>query len=70
MGASLVSRELIADSIELVGCGHIFDAAVALAACDKCPEAANPFRISSPEGRSLDRSRGPLDSPDRPRIQS
>src|ERR687886_1504738 len=35
MKASLVSRELIADSIELVGRGHMFDAVVALAACDK-----------------------------------
>src|SRR3954469_16834483 len=35
MRASLVSREVIADSIELVGRGHMFDAVVALAACDK-----------------------------------
>ncbi|MGN6564081.1 MAG: dihydroxy-acid dehydratase [Thermomicrobiales bacterium] len=35
MKASLVSRELIADSIELVGRGHMFDAVVALAGCDK-----------------------------------
>jgi dihydroxy-acid dehydratase len=35
MKASLVSREVIADSIELVGRGHMFDAMVALAACDK-----------------------------------
>ncbi len=35
MKASLVSREIIADSIELVGRGHMFDAVVALAACDK-----------------------------------
>src|ERR1700726_2149623 len=35
MKASLVSRELIADSIELVGRGHMFDAMVALVACDK-----------------------------------
>src|SRR5436309_13025275 len=33
--ASLVSREVIADSIELVAEGHFFDAVVALAACDK-----------------------------------
>ena len=32
---SLVSREVIADSIELVGRGHMFDAIVALVACDK-----------------------------------
>jgi dihydroxy-acid dehydratase len=35
MKASLVSREIIADSIELVGRGHMFDAMVALVACDK-----------------------------------
>ena len=35
MKASLVSRELIADSIELVGNGYMFDAIVALAGCDK-----------------------------------
>ena len=35
MKASLVSREVIADSIELVGRGHMFDAVVALVGCDK-----------------------------------
>jgi dihydroxy-acid dehydratase len=35
MKASLVSREVIADSIELVGRGHMFDAMCALCACDK-----------------------------------
>ena len=35
MKASLVSRELVADSIELVGRGHMFDAIVALVGCDK-----------------------------------
>ncbi len=35
MKASLVSRELIADSIELVGRGHMFDAVIALVGCDK-----------------------------------
>jgi dihydroxy-acid dehydratase len=35
MKASLVSREVIADSIELVGHGYMFDAMVALAGCDK-----------------------------------
>src|SRR2546426_3652797 len=35
MKASLVSREVIADSIELVGRGHLFDAMVVLVACDK-----------------------------------
>jgi len=35
MKASLVSREIIADSIELVGHGYLFDAMVALVGCDK-----------------------------------
>ena len=35
MKASLVSREVIADSIELAGRGYQFDALVALSACDK-----------------------------------
>ena len=35
MKASLVSRELIADSMELAGRGYMFDAMVALVACDK-----------------------------------
>ncbi len=35
MKTSLVSREVIADSIEIVGRGHCFDAIVALSACDK-----------------------------------
>jgi dihydroxy-acid dehydratase len=35
MKASLVSREVIADSIELVGQGYMFDAMVCLAGCDK-----------------------------------
>src|SRR3984885_10278250 len=35
MKASLVSREVIADSIELVGRGYMFDAMIALAGCDK-----------------------------------
>ncbi len=40
MKASLVSREVIADSMELVGRGHMFDAMVALVACDKTIPAA------------------------------
>src|SRR6201991_2801930 len=35
MKASLVSREVIADSIELMARGFQFDAVVALSACDK-----------------------------------
>ncbi len=40
MKASLVSREVIADSIELVGRGHMFDALIALTACDKTTPGA------------------------------
>jgi dihydroxy-acid dehydratase len=35
MKASLISREVIADSIELVGRGYLFDAMVAMVGCDK-----------------------------------
>lgn len=35
MKASLISREVIADSIELVVRGHMFDGVVALSGCDK-----------------------------------
>ena len=35
MKTSLVSREVIADSVELVGRGHMFDAIVGIGACDK-----------------------------------
>ena len=35
MKASLVSREVVADSIELVGRGHLFDGLVCLVGCDK-----------------------------------
>ena len=40
MRASLISREVIADSIELVARGHLFDGLVMLVACDK----TNPAR--------------------------
>jgi dihydroxy-acid dehydratase len=40
MKASLVSRELIADSIELVARGHLFDGLVCLVGCDKTIPAA------------------------------
>ncbi len=40
MKASLVSREVIADSIELVGRGHMFDGLVTLVGCDKTIPAA------------------------------
>lgn len=35
MKASLISRDLIADSIELMGRGYMFDGMIALVACDK-----------------------------------
>jgi len=40
MKASLVSRELIADSVELVARGHGFDALACIVACDKTVPAA------------------------------
>jgi dihydroxy-acid dehydratase len=35
MKTSLVSREVVADSIELVARGHLFDAVIAISGCDK-----------------------------------
>src|SRR5437868_13488179 len=35
MKASLISREVVADSIELVTRGHLFDALVCISGCDK-----------------------------------
>src|SRR3989442_9955451 len=40
MKTSLVSREVIADSIELVARGHMFDALICIASCDKTNPAA------------------------------
>ena len=40
MKTSLVSRELIADSIELVALGHYFDGIVSIVSCDKTNPAA------------------------------
>jgi dihydroxy-acid dehydratase len=40
MKASLVSREIIADSIELAAIGYMFDAAVIIVGCDKTIPAA------------------------------
>src|SRR5438874_5770039 len=40
MKASLVSREVIADSIELVCDAHMFDAVIAISGCDKTIPAA------------------------------
>ena len=41
MKASLISREVIADSIELVARGHLFDGLVILVGCDKTIPAAD-----------------------------
>lgn len=50
MKASLVSREVIADSIELCGHGYLFDAMIGLVGCDKTiPAAAMAFaRLNIP----------------------
>src|SRR4029450_2371638 len=40
MKTSLVSREVIADSVELVGRGHMFDAMITIVGCDKTIPAA------------------------------
>ncbi len=40
MKASLVSREVIADSVELIARGHMFDALVCIVGCDKTVPAA------------------------------
>jgi dihydroxy-acid dehydratase len=50
MKASLVSRDLIADSIELLVRGHMFDGIVAMVACDKTiPGAAMALlRLNTP----------------------
>ena len=57
MKTSLVSREVVADSIELVARGHLFDGIVALAACDKTiPGAAMALaRLERPRRAALRR---------------
>jgi dihydroxy-acid dehydratase len=40
MKASLISRELVADSIEIAGRGYMFDAIIALVGCDKTAPGA------------------------------
>ena len=59
MKASLVSREVIADSIELTARGYQFDALVAVSACDKtipgCVMAL--ARLDFPGGPALRRAR-------------
>ena len=57
MRASLVSREVIADSIELMAIAHDFDALVCLTGCDKTTPAALMAlaRIDRPGGRAVQR---------------
>ena len=62
MKTSLVSREVIADSIELIARGYQFDALVALSACDKtipgCVMALARLDIPGADAlRRLDRAR-------------
>ena len=62
MRASLVSREVIADSIELVARGNLFDALVVLVGCDKTipggGDGARAARRSRPDPlRRVDRPR-------------
>jgi dihydroxyacid dehydratase/phosphogluconate dehydratase len=72
MKTSLVSRKLIADSIALVSRGHMFDAAIALVACDKTISggAMGLIRLDVPSlvlyggsimpGRTCSRPSGPM----------
>src|SRR4029077_7248418 len=54
MKTSLVRREVIADSIELVSRGHMFDALVCIAACDKTnPGSAMALARLAIPGRGL-----------------
>ena len=69
MKTSLVSREVIADSIELVARGHLFDGVVALSGCDKTIPGtvmalAPPRRPERDALRRLDPAR-PLPGPRR-----
>jgi dihydroxy-acid dehydratase len=58
MKTSLVSREAIADLIELVARGHMFDGLVALVGCDKTiPAAAMAIRFPSTSPRAGSTSR-------------
>ena len=57
MRASLISREVIADSIELVARGHLFDGLVCIVGCDKTIPAAVMAlaRLDMPGPRVLQR---------------
>ena len=49
MRASLISREVITDSIELVARGHLFDGLVCIVGCDKTiPAAVDGARAPRP----------------------
>src|SRR5207245_7473215 len=51
MKTSLVSREVIADSIELMARGHMFDGIVAMVACDNAiPGAARALLALNIQG--------------------
>src|ERR1044071_1856223 len=55
MRGSLVSREVIADSIELVARAHLFDGLVCLVGCDKTiPAAGMALGRRAPPARVLD----------------
>ena len=56
MRTSLVSREVIADSIELVAKGHLFDGIVALSGCDKTIHR-DIWRLGRWERERLERAR-------------
>ena len=59
MKASLVSREVIADSIELVARGNLFDGLVGIGGCDKnMAHNRCPARQSSPTARPMPRWSG------------
>ena len=48
MKTSLVSREVIADSVELVARGHLFDGLVTISGCDKTVPAMAMGRVNIP----------------------
>src|SRR5258708_8889390 len=57
MKAPLISREVIADSIELIGRAHMFDALCGLCACDKTiPGTAIPLARLDPPSLLLSRA--------------
>jgi dihydroxy-acid dehydratase len=69
MRASLISREAIADSIELMAHAHDFEAFVCLVGCDKTTPASRWTRCAraSPWGGSAGPTRSPRRSSSSPR---